>query len=164
MAGEVAMKRILVPLDGSGLAESVLPLASRLAGCAGATLVLLHIIEQHPPQTRHGEPHLRTAEQAESYLEKIEEQYRDTAGIELHVHGTEENNVAHSIATHVDELKADMVALCTHGRSDIRRLMWGSIAQLVLRRVKVPVLIVRPQNPPRSKLDSVLVTVDPAHE
>jgi nucleotide-binding universal stress UspA family protein len=56
-----------------------------------------------------------------------------------------------------------MVALCTHGRSDIRRVMWGSIAQLVLRRVSVPVLIVRPQEPAKSWVDTILVTVDSQH-
>src|SRR5436305_13626902 len=126
------IKRILVPLDGSGLAESVLPTVATMARCLGAGVVLLHIIEEHAPQTIHGEPHLTTTANAERYLAEVAGRY---AGIEIseqHVHGTEENNVAMSIASHVAELQADVIALCTHGRSGLRRAVSGSIAQQVL--------------------------------
>src|SRR3989442_456464 len=113
--------RILVPLDGSKLAEAVLPVTAALAQCLGAKLVLLHIIEEHAPQTVHGETHLTSPDQAKNYLEGIAGRYADRVAIEQHVHGTEENNVAQSIARHVSELETDMIALCTHGRSGLRR-------------------------------------------
>ena len=54
------IKRILIPLHGSPMAESVLPVAVAIAGCTSATIILLHIIEDRPPKTIHGEPHLAT--------------------------------------------------------------------------------------------------------
>ena len=75
-------------------------------------------------------------------------------------HGTEEQNVAVSIAAHVSELGADMVTLCTHGRSGLRRVVSGSIAQQVLKRVSVPVLLARPQMQAATELRTILVPLD----
>src|SRR5206468_7047376 len=94
------------------------------------------------------------------YLDKIMQQYGGLVAMEQHVHGVEEHDVAQSIAAHLEELKADMVALCTHGRSGLRRVVSGSIAQQVLRRVAVPVLLVRPHVPPPSDLKTLLVPLD----
>jgi nucleotide-binding universal stress UspA family protein len=151
------IKRILVPLDGSGLAESVLPTVTTMAGCLGAGLVLLHIIEEHAPQTIHGEPHLTTTGDAERYLADVQRRYAGPVTMEQHVHGTEENNVAQSIASHVGELQADAIALCTHGRSGLRRAVSGSIAQQVLRRAAVPVLLVRARTEAPAGLKRLLV-------
>jgi nucleotide-binding universal stress UspA family protein len=154
------IKRILVPLDGSGLAESVLPTAATLAGCLHANLILLHIIEEHAPHTVHGEPHLTSTGDAETYLAKVAERYSARVPIEQHVHGTEENNVAQSIASHAEELQADMIALCTHGRSGLRRVVSGSIAQQVLRRAAAPVLLVRARTQAPARLERLLVPLD----
>src|SRR5205823_11078084 len=70
-------KRILVPLDGSRLAESVLPVTVVMAQVLDARIMLLHIIEEHAPQTIHGEQHLTSPEQAEAYLTQIVERYAD---------------------------------------------------------------------------------------
>ena len=104
-----------------------------LAKCSGAKIVLLHIIEENAPQTIHGEPHLTRVEEAEAYLDTLASRSLGQLAIEHHVHGTEENNVAQSIAAHVEELGADVVALSTHGSSGPRRVVFGSIAQQVLR-------------------------------
>ncbi len=153
-------KRILVPLDGSRLAESVLPLTVALAEKLGARITLIHIIEERAPQTVHGEPHLRTTAEAEAYLLEIARRFAGAVTFEHHVHGTEEHNVAQSIAAHVSELRADIVALCTHGRSGVRRVMSGSIAQQVLKRVSVPVLLVRPQMQDQTTIRAILVPLD----
>ena len=52
--------RLLVGLDGSPLAETVLPLVSTLATALGARVTLLHVLEHNPPSTVHGQPHLTT--------------------------------------------------------------------------------------------------------
>ena len=57
-------RRLLVPLDGSRLAETILAVVERLAAAYGATVVLLHVIERGAPATVHGERHLRTALEA----------------------------------------------------------------------------------------------------
>lgn len=142
MSGLVS--RILVPLDGSKLAESVLPMTVLLARSLGATVQLLHIIEEAPPAKVHGEPHLTSGEAAEKYLEEVTARLGGDVSVEGHVHVTREHDVALSIAAHASKLNADMIALCTHGRQDLQRLMSGSIAQKVLQRVSAPVLLVRP--------------------
>src|SRR5437588_178242 len=64
-------RRLLVPLDGSRLAETILVVVERLAAVYRATVVLLHVIERGAPATVHGERHLRTAVEAQTYLEGL---------------------------------------------------------------------------------------------
>ncbi len=156
--------RILVPLDGSGLAESVLPLTKLLADKMGSEITLLHIIEQKARASVHGEPHLTTSLGADNYLDEVAGRLGGNVRIKSHVHGTEEQDVAVSIASHAMELDADLIALCTHGRSDPRRVVFGSIAQQVLRRVQVPVLLVRPESSTPERLQTILVPLDGSHE
>lgn len=138
-------ERMLVPLDGSGLAESVLPAAFGLAHSLGAGLVLLHLLERRPPSTVHGERHLRAAEEAQEYLETIAARGRE-AGLEMevHVHETGVSGVAIGIAEHAREMGTDLIALCTHGSGGLHGLLLGSIAQQTLRLGSASVLLVRP--------------------
>jgi nucleotide-binding universal stress UspA family protein len=64
-------KHILVPLDGSRLAESVLPAANYIAQKMHATITLIHVIEKNAPEEIHGERHLTNAEDANRYLGDI---------------------------------------------------------------------------------------------
>ena len=59
-------KHLLVPLDGSRLAEAALPAAILVAQKSGAKVTLLHVIERNAPKSVHGNVHLRTAEEAET--------------------------------------------------------------------------------------------------
>ncbi len=140
-------KRILVPLDGSPLAEAVLPAAFGVAERCGATVTLLHVLEHNAPETVHGQPHLSDVEQAKDYLRDVADRYQDRAVLtELHVHENQEHNVARSIAEHAAELSVDLVAIATHGSGGLRGFLFGSIAQQTLRRTSVPVLLVRPDS------------------
>jgi nucleotide-binding universal stress UspA family protein len=154
------MKRILVPLDGSKLAESVLPMVVSLAKCTSASAMLLHIIEDRPPRTVHGEPHLGTVPEAQQYLAELASRLLPDIPVEHHVHEVEENDVAQSVAAHAQELDADLIVLCTHGRSGPRRVVWGSIAQQVLRKARVPVLIVRSDMSVPEDLRLLLLALD----
>lgn len=111
-------KRLLVPLDGSKLAESILPAAEYLALEFHASLLLLHAIEKRAPQMIHGERHLSDATEANAYLEPIAAQ-RTRAGVptEKHVHDKAEDDVARSIIHHAQELDAQLILLCSHGAS-----------------------------------------------
>src|SRR3954470_8772907 len=144
MAMMQQFKRILVPLDGSNLAESMVPFVVRVAEALGATVVLLHIVEERAPQKVHGEPHLTSEAEAERYLRDVEKKYEGRVRFEQHVHGTEEHDVAGSRARHVTQLGADSVGGWAHARRGLRGVMSGSIAQQVLPRVPEPVLVVRP--------------------
>jgi len=154
------IKRILVPLDGSPMAESVLPVAVAIAGCTSATVILLHIIEDRPPKTVHGEPHLTNIPESQHYLEEVASRLLPDIQVEYHVHDVEENDVAQSVADHAAELNVDMIVLCTHGRSGPRRVVWGSIAQQVLKRVNAPLLIIRPDMRVPTEIKLILLTLD----
>jgi nucleotide-binding universal stress UspA family protein len=137
-------QRLLVPLDGSRLAESVLPVVERLALTFGASVLLLHVLERRAPEEVHGERHLQALDEAEAYL-------RDAAArleargihVEWHAHEVPEGDVTGSIVGHVREEQADLIVMCTHGSGGVRDLLFGSIAQQVLKRGTAPVLLVR---------------------
>jgi nucleotide-binding universal stress UspA family protein len=137
--------RLLTPLDGSRLAESVLPAVEAIAGRCGASVILMHIREEHPPATIHNEPHLRDTDEAARYLDRVATALRNK-GIEVacHVHETLEGDVARSIVQHADEFAPDLVLLCTHGHGGVRDWLYGSIAQQVLRLGTWPVLLMEP--------------------
>src|SRR5438034_58223 len=96
-------RRLLVPLDGSRLAEAIFAVVERLAAAYGATVVLLHVIERGAPATVHGERHLRAAVEAQTYLEGLAA--RLSAGaivVETHAHDGPEGDVARSIVAHAE--------------------------------------------------------------
>lgn len=144
------MERILVPLDGSGLAEGAIPIAARLGHACGAAITLLHVIEKDAPASIHGEPHLASVAAAEAYLTALAPRLAASGGaVERHVHEVPVGDVARSIADHANETGSDLVIVSTHGAGDLRRGLWGSIAQRVLQLSRRPVLLVRtPTAPP----------------
>jgi len=136
---------ILLPLDGSKLAEAALPPAASLAQTLGAPVTLLHLIEKDAPQAIHGNRHLTKADEAEAYLQAIARTaFPKGTKVEWHVHTTEVENVAASIVQHAEELNPDLIALCSHGRSGMRDYLFGNIAQQVIGQSDVPVLLIKP--------------------
>lgn len=139
-----SLARLLVPLDGSRLAEAALPVAERLAAAFGAEVVLVHVIEREARPTVHGDRHLTDLATAEEYLAAVAADLRSRGvAVGSHVHEVPAGDVAVSIAEHGAEEHADLIVLCTHGRGGVRGFLWGSIAQQVLRRGSTPVLLVR---------------------
>lgn len=137
-------QQILVPLDGSKLAEAALPAAAWLSDHLGAEVTLIHIIEQDAPQEVHGDRHLTDEEEACRYLGTIEESHFPGGHVTSHVHSEKVQDVARSIAEHTGELKPDLIVMCTHGKSGWRDIVAGSIAQQVVGRSDVPILLVHP--------------------
>jgi len=124
-------QRILVPLDGSELAQQALAHALDMCRAFGATLVLLHVRD-----TRQG-----SAEAAQRYLDFMRRTYANS-GIPIEVVGRE-GPVAETIIRAADEERIDVIAMATHGRSGIQRVVYGSVAEQVLRSSAKPVLLVR---------------------
>ena len=142
--GTVPVERLLVPLDGSQLAEAALPIAAQLADACGATIALLHVIEQHAPSSIHGKHHLVNRADAEAYLAQLARQLAEEGRpVGFHVHEAPVGNVARSIATHAEEQESDLVVLSTHGAGGLREVLWGSIAQRVLQLSHRPMVLVR---------------------
>jgi nucleotide-binding universal stress UspA family protein len=134
--------RLLVPLDGSRLAESVLPVVQQVASRFHAQVTLLHIMEEHPPASIHGEPHLHGVAQAQAYLEEVAIGLRSFAlPVGIHVHQDKEDNVARSIVQHAQEMNADLVIMCTHGHGGLWELLFGSNAQQALQRGTQSILL-----------------------
>jgi len=160
-------RHLLVPLDGSRLAEAVLPAAAYLAENCQATLTLFHVIERSARATIHGERHLTDSTEAQTYLDEIAARLRvPGVPINRHVHTAAEGDVARSIAAHAEELGADLIVLCSHGRGGLRDMLFGSIAQQVLQHGTTPIFLVRPMETGAAApftLRKILVPLDAAH-
>jgi len=163
-------KKLLVPLDGSALAESALPAASTLAQRLGASVTLIHVIEHHAPPHVHGQRHLTNPDEARAYLSDVRERaFPAQLHVEQHVHTAEVGNVARSLIEHAAELQPDLIVMCSHGRGGFRDLLFGSIAQRVIGGNRTPVLLVRPRpdgSAPPFECRLILVPLDgtPEHE
>jgi nucleotide-binding universal stress UspA family protein len=142
----LAINHIIVPLDGSRLAEVTIGPTIAVAERCHARVTLLHVLERKAPATIHHDHHLTTAAEAETYLQGIATRFA-AAGIQVdhHTHPNPESDVAASIASHTRELGVDLIALCTHGQGGLREWMTGSLAQRVIRGAEVAVLLVRPR-------------------
>ena len=124
-------QRIMVPLDGSEPAQAALTHGLALCRAFGATLLLLYVRD-----ARQG-----SEEASLRYLDFLRHEYASSgAAIELCVR---EGPVAEAIVRVAAEEKVDVIAMATHGRSGIRRAVYGSVAEQVLRSSATPVLLVR---------------------
>lgn len=137
-------KHLLVPLDGSSLAEAALPAARYLAHTLHARVTLLHVIEHSAPDEVHGEPHITESTEAERYLAGVAHSFPAGVPVAHHVHSNEERDVAQAIVDHAGELAVDLVVMCTHGQGGLRTWLFGSIAQQVIALGTTPVLLVNP--------------------
>jgi nucleotide-binding universal stress UspA family protein len=165
-------RHLLVPLDGSSMAEGALPAAAQLARKNGAQLTLVHVVEKNAPSEVHSDRHLVGASEAGAYLVEVARRPL-LAGlrVQTHVHEVEVSNVARSISEHAAELAPDLVVMSTHGRGSARRMFFGAIAQQVIGLGDTPVLLLRPaEDKPGGEQElhwrTILVPIDgdPAHE
>ncbi len=163
-------KHILLPLDGSQLAESAIPVAVDLAVQMNTRVTLLHVIEKNAPREIHGQMHLSEEGEACEYLEKIEAtRFPAQIKMECHVHAEEVDRVATSIVEHSGEFAHDLIILCAHGASGLHDAVVGSIAQQVIATGTIPVLLLKPDEQGKirySGMHSLLIALDgnPEHE
>ncbi len=159
--------RLLVPLDGSKLSEASLPAAAAFAARFDAGIVLLHVIERDAPTHVHKERHLTDASEASGYLAELAARaFAPGLRVEYHVHDEPTDDVAQAIVRHaVLEFHADLIVTCTHGRSGVRDLLFGSIAQRIVGQGKLPLLAIKP-GADKFEIRRILVPLDPdsAHD
>jgi nucleotide-binding universal stress UspA family protein len=156
-------KHILVPLDGSKLAEAALPVAASLAQVLRIPVTLLHIIEQDAPDEVHRNRHLTNSTEARAYLaETAKRGFPPKVKVDWHVHNAAVADVARSIVDHsADELQPDLILLCAHGNSGMHDLFFGNIAQQVAAASGTPVLLIKPtESSAPFKIDRILVPLD----
>ena len=150
-------QRILVPLDGSQRAEQAIPLAVRLARASGGSLLFLRIVPPllmtgmapYPPVALTYLQNLQSLEEqqwasAQAYLEKSMEA-SEFAGLDMHA-AVHVGPPASVILQVVQEQSIDLVVLCSHGFTGIKRWALGSVAQKVVRHSPVPVFLLREQH------------------
>jgi nucleotide-binding universal stress UspA family protein len=156
-------KHILVPLDGSKLAESALPVAASLTQALNAPVTLLHVIEKNAPDEVHHDRHLTSSAGAEAYLaETAKQSFSPKIKVDWHIHTSAVADVARSIVDHsADEDQPDLILLCAHGKSGVHDLFFGNIAQQVAAASETPVLLIKPTEPSGLfKLNRILVPLD----
>jgi nucleotide-binding universal stress UspA family protein len=142
-------KRIIVPLDGSNRAERAIPVAARIARASEGSILLLRIVtipleigSQVIPLSGFSSTTLDDdINAATNYLAAIARRDElDGIGLIMEVLT---GSVAHKILDVVEDEKADLVVMCSHGATGIKRVMLGSVAQKVARHSTVPVLFLR---------------------
>jgi nucleotide-binding universal stress UspA family protein len=159
-------KHILLPLDGSSLAEAAIPYAVELCKKFDSKVTLLHLIEKDAPAEVHGQHHLTNEPEACDYLGRIaEKEFAFCSHVERHVHTEEVEQVSRSIVEHSGEFAPDLIILCAHGAGGIRDIVVGSIPQQVIATGKVPVLLIHPEEPYKG-FQTLLVALDgdPDHD
>jgi len=144
-------RRALITLDGSMLAEAILPVFLRLAYPLGMELVLIRVvvptvppatIDDTTPAREHPTPAMeRKRKEAEEYLRAVA---ATPAFDGLRVVTTVRSGEAPlEIIAAATEMQADVIAMTTHGRTGLRRLLFGSVVEAVLRTADVPVFVLR---------------------
>ncbi|MCC7106470.1 MAG: universal stress protein [Chloroflexi bacterium] len=137
--------RVLVPLDGSMLAESALAAAVSLASLAKLELYLLRVVEIATPalaRVRSSVDAERELGNAKTYLDGTAQRLR-TAGFACKVEARQ-GYAATTIDIVAREHGADVIAMATHGRSGLARLVLGSVATRMIHSASVPLLLIRP--------------------
>jgi nucleotide-binding universal stress UspA family protein len=146
------LRQILVPLDGSTLAEAILDPAKELAVVAGAELMLVQIIQPlAPPLEGPIASPLRFDEEltslrrkeAADYLKDLAEDCRE-AGVKAAYSATLGRNVADTILELAESPTVGLIAIATHGRGGLKRLALGSVADKLVRGSPGPLLVYRP--------------------
>ena len=148
-------KKVLVPLDGSELAECVFPHVETIVqGCGVDTITFVRVVEPiHMPISGDDLGYTFSAEDwnrmesesraaAENYLNQLMNRVKyDGINVELEVLGG--GRAADMIADYANKSEVDLIIIATHGRSGVSRWVWGSVADRVLRSASVPVLMVK---------------------
>lgn len=142
-------KHLLVPLDGSELAETALPMALAIAERFDSKVTLLQAV--HLPRFTNEDRTLvdlylnlsqEMQQEAEAYLQAKQKVLRAT-GYSANYHIVVEKAPADAILLAADELGVDAIVMSTHGHGGLARWVFGSVADKVLRRAHVPILLTR---------------------
>ena len=142
-------KRIIVPLDGSNRAEQAISVAARIAHASNGSIILLRVVtvpfeigSQVVPLSGFSSTTLdNDINTAKHYLAAIARRDElDGIGLKMKVLT---GSAAHKIQDVVEDEQADLIVMCSHGDTGIKRFMLGSVAQKVARHSTVPVFVLR---------------------
>ncbi|HET6447264.1 MAG TPA: universal stress protein, partial [candidate division Zixibacteria bacterium] len=165
-----ALSRVLVPLDGSKLSEVALSAASTISRKNGTQLVLMSV--RQGPDGHRLLPNIQTEPPAERDIVDYE-RYLGQVSDELQKSGiTSESSVsvgeaAEEITARIQVGDIDLLVLSTHGRTGVGRVLMGSVADQVIQRATIPMLLVRPFGKQKNEIllfEKVLVALDGSAE
>ena len=140
-------KRVLIPVDGSDMAEGIVPFILDIAGPLDLAVVLLQVNRPIPPVVLEGSQYIEVEdvesrrEAAEAYLAGLAAEMK-AKGVRVTTRVRRGDPVAEILAAANDE-GADLIAMTTHGRSGFTRVLFGSIAEGVLRHAPIPVFLMK---------------------
>ena len=159
-------RKVVVPLDGSELAEEVLPHVVEMIRGRDSRVYLLSVTPMMRGVARpvvdlrpDGEERQRVEQELKEYLRKVASRLESVAAeVEVTVRS---GRPADEILTFADNVGADLIAMTTHGRSGIRDWIFGSVADRILRGATCPVLLVRAgQTKLRTTYQRILIPLD----
>lgn len=166
---KIVVRRILVPLDDSELAATVVPYVASIAKRFRSRCVLYHVLESRPRWKRGALPPLVDGPPAENIQE-----YLDRVAQKLSEHGIEADTLiergepASMILKAAQVQKADLVAVATHGHGGIGPWLFGTVAHRVVERANSTLLLVRPSSAAPTvgavQLRRLLIPVDGSQE
>ena len=137
---------LLVPLDGSPFSERALPVAASVAHAAKARIVLVRVTSGAMPPGGDAAPTERKAiDDVQTYLAGVAGRLTGQ-GIQTDT-AAPHGSAAEGILDEMNARQADMVIMCTHGRSGLGRWAYGSVAEAVLAKSAAPILLVYPTGP-----------------
>jgi nucleotide-binding universal stress UspA family protein len=145
-------RRVVVPLDGSPLAEGIVPFILEIAGPLDIEVTLLRVVHPRPVEVVEGGRYVKfddiatLSAEAQDYLALVAAELRGR-GVRVKTAVRNGEPVAEIVAG-AHEAGADLIAMTTHGRSGLGRLLFGSVAEEVLRRAEIPVFLMRLTNVP----------------
>jgi nucleotide-binding universal stress UspA family protein len=143
-------KRILVPLDGTAESNAALPAARTVARATGGSVFLLQVLESQEAES--------SAKETQDKLARVA---AELGGSGLRVEWTvRAGQAADEILKHVHEQAADLVIMRTRGQAGIQRAVMGSVAERLLSRSDVPIIMLRPGGRRMDRIASLLVPVD----
>lgn len=145
-----AIKRIVVPLDGSKLAEQILPRALTLAKLEDSEITLLSVlVPQSYSQKEIVDPSLpwwdKDISIAQDYLFRTAGKLRRN-GLAVMTDIVIGENVASAIGDFASRERADLIAIATHGRGGLARLLRGSVADAIMHSARISMLVFKPEN------------------
>jgi nucleotide-binding universal stress UspA family protein len=138
------IRAILVAADFSGCSEDAFRVARALAHDHGARLIVLHVATP-PPLVTPGELQ-RALQRADGYRAELEGRLRSVYAADSHVeveYRVQDGDPATEILGVAREARCDLIAMGTHGRTGLGRLLMGSVAEQVVRKASCPVLTVK---------------------
>ena len=143
-------RKILVPLDGSKLAECVLPHVAALAQASQVQeVVFVRVFEPFRPPPSDYVVSEEVIDRINSENRAAAENYLQELVNRVRLEGTQQRweavsgRVAETLADYANKNNVDLIIIATHGRSGVSRWVWGSVADRILRSSCVPILMVR---------------------